>query len=165
MTIWRDSSQLERLKAVEQFLYHEARLMDEHRFDEWLSLWTEDCLYYAPVNDEEIDPKRHVTLFHENRTALEDRISQLKSTVHWAQEPKSRVRRVVSNIEVEEAPNSELTASSNFILLEVRRDQQSVLAGRSIHTLRPVDDSFRISYKKVLLTNLDAVMGNIRTLL
>lgn len=156
---------LELLKQVEQFLYYEARLMDEQRHDEWLSLWTDDALYFVPVNDEDIDPKRHVTLIYDDRTKLEDRISQLKSQMHWSQEPRSRMRRVVSNVELEERPGGELIIQSNFVLVEVRRDDQTVLAGRSIHTLRPEAGSFQIAQKKVLLVNLDAVMRNIRFLL
>lgn len=155
---------LELLKCVEQFLYHEARLMDEQRYDEWLSLWTEELTYFVPVNDEEVDPKRHVTLIYDNRRRLEDRIEQLKSHVHWSQEPRSRIRRVVSNVEVTEG-RDEVSAESNFVLVEVRRDQQMVLAGRSVHTLLPDNGSFKISEKKVLLVNLDTVMRNIRFLL
>ncbi len=151
-------------RTVEQFLYREARLMDEQQYDEWLSLWTEEVLYFVPCNDEAIDPKRHVTLIYDDRTRLEDRIAQLKSHVHWSQEPRSRIRRVVSNVEVEEVGDG-LTAYSNFMLIEVRRDQQMVLGGRSIHTLQPADGSFKIAEKKVLLANIDAVMRNIRFLL
>jgi 3-phenylpropionate/cinnamic acid dioxygenase small subunit len=161
---------LELLKRVELFLYHEARLMDEQRYDEWLSLWTDELTYFVPVNDEDVDPKRHVTLIYDDRRRLEDRIEQLKSHVHWSQEPRSRIRRVVSNVEVTDGP--EVKAESNFVLVEVRRDQQMVLAGRSFHTLVPDPSrasgqagSFRISEKKVLLVNLDAVMRNIRFLL
>lgn len=160
-----DPARIDLLKSVEQFLYHEARLMDEHRFDEWLALWADECLYYAPVNDEDIDPSRHATLFHEARPQLEDRISQLKSSVHWSQLPKSRLRRVVSNVEVEEATDQAVAVASNFVLVEVRRERQTVFAGRSIHRLLPVDGGFKIAYKKVLLTNLDATMGNLRILL
>ena len=139
--------------------------MDEQRYDEWLSLWTEDAVYFVPVNDEEIDPKKHVTLIYDDRRRLEDRITQLKSPFHWSQEPRSRMRRVVSNVEVEQA-GGEVRAESNFVLVEVRRDQQTVLGGRSVHTLRPdPSGAFKIARKKVLLVNIDAVMSNIRFLL
>ena len=45
---------------VESFLYREARLMDEHAYDEWLALWTDDALYWVPCNEDDIDPERHV---------------------------------------------------------------------------------------------------------
>ncbi len=146
--------------------------MDEQRYEEWLSLWTDELTYFVPVNDEEIDPKRHVTLIYDNRRRLEDRIEQLKSHVHWSQEPRSRIRRVVSNVEVSPGAGGQVETQSNFLLVEVRRDQQMVLAGRSFHTLLPDPSgapgqagSFKISQKKVLLVNLDAVMRNIRFLL
>lgn len=163
---------LDLLKRVEQFLYHEARLMDEQRYDEWLSLWTEELTYFVPVNEEDSDPKRHVTLIYDNRRRLEDRIEQLKSHVHWSQEPRSRLRRVVSNVEVSSGADAQVESQSNFVVVEVRRDQQMVLAGRSFHTLLPGPSgasgqagSFKIAQKKVLLVNLDAVMRNIRFLL
>jgi 3-phenylpropionate/cinnamic acid dioxygenase small subunit len=165
MSVGTDICQFELLKAVEQFLYREARLMDEHLHDEWLALWTERCLYYAPVNEEDIDPRKHVTLFYEDRNALENRIMQMKSAVNWSQWPRSRVRRVISNVEVHTPPDGTVTVESNFSLVEVRREQQQVLAGRCFHTLHPEGNSFKIAYKKVLLVNIDAVMRNIRVLL
>ncbi|HXG36234.1 MAG TPA: aromatic-ring-hydroxylating dioxygenase subunit beta [Dehalococcoidia bacterium] len=156
---------MEKLLAVEQFLYYEARLMDEHKYDEWLSLWTDDAIYFVPCNADDIDPKRHVTLIYDNRKRLEDRITQLKSNSHWSQEPRSRIRRVVSNVELGEEVDGELTVYSNFVVMEVRRNEQMVLCGRSIHKLRHQGDGFKISHKKVLLTNNDAIMRNVRILL
>ena len=94
---------------IENFLYCEARLMDEHAYDEWLSLWTEDALYWVPCNEDDIDPQRHVSIIYDNRPSLEDRIERLKSGVAYAQEPKSQLRRVVSNVEIEEGDNGEIT--------------------------------------------------------
>src|SRR5207245_2591900 len=77
-------------RAVEKFLYREARLMDEQRYDEWLDLWTEDALYFVPCNDEEIDPKRHVTLIYDDRTRLEDRIEEAQRGAGYERETKNR---------------------------------------------------------------------------
>src|SRR5438445_7077305 len=86
---------------VETFLYREARLMDEHAYDEWLALWTEDALYWVPCNEDDYDPERHVSIVYENRARLEDRIQRLKSGAAYAQDPKSRLSRVVGNVEIE----------------------------------------------------------------
>jgi crotonobetainyl-CoA:carnitine CoA-transferase CaiB-like acyl-CoA transferase len=56
---------------VESFLYREARLMDEHAYDEWLALWTEDALYGVPCNEDDFDPERHVSIVYESRARLE----------------------------------------------------------------------------------------------
>ena len=150
---------------IENFLYREARLMDEHAYDEWLSLWAEDLLYWVPCNADDIDPQRHVSIIYDTRPFLEDRIERLKSGVAYAQEPKSRLRRVVSNIEIEEGDNGEVTVYSNFNLTELRRSRQDTFAGRTIHKLRPQDSGFKITYKKVLLVNNDEVIDNLTFLI
>src|SRR6266545_708424 len=111
-------------QKIENFLYREARLMDEHAYDEWLALWTDDALYWVPCGRDDIDPKREVSLIYDDRTRLDTRITRLKSGVAHAQDPKSRMRRVISNIEIEEGANGEVTASANFMLAELRRGVQ-----------------------------------------
>ena len=146
---------------IENFLYREARLMDEHAYDEWLSLWTDDALYWVPCNRDDIDPTREVSIIYDNRTRLEDRVVRIKSGAMYAQEPKSRMRRVVSNVEIEEGENGEVTVYSNFNLTELRRSRQDTFAGRTIHKLRPEGVSFKIAYKKVLLVNNNEVIDNL----
>ncbi|MBI3247806.1 MAG: aromatic-ring-hydroxylating dioxygenase subunit beta [Deltaproteobacteria bacterium] len=150
---------------IENFLYREARLMDENAYDDWLALWADDVLYWVPANDDDIDPQRHVSIVYEDKTRLEDRIARLKSGAAYAQDPKSRLRRVIANIEIEEGDNGEVTVYSNFNLTELRRSQQRTFAGRTIHKLRPHDASFRITYKKVLLVNNDEVISNMTFLI
>ncbi len=146
---------------VESFLYREARLMDESAYDEWLSLWTDDALYWVPCNRDDSDPTREISAVYDDRTRLQGRIDRLKSGVAYAQDPKSRMRRLISNIEIEDAPNGELIVSSNFILVELRRSKQDVFGGRSTHRLRADGDSFKIAHKKVLLVNNDEVIENL----
>jgi 3-phenylpropionate/cinnamic acid dioxygenase small subunit len=152
-------------RQIENFLYREARLMDEHAYDEWLSLWAQDALYWVPSNEDDIDPQRHVSIIYDDRPRLEDRIERLKSGAAYAQEPKSRLRRVVSNIEIEEGENSEVIVYSNFNLTELRRSRQDTFAGRTIHRLRPEGSTFKIVYKKVLLVNNDEVIDNLTFLI
>src|SRR2546428_13930155 len=78
---------------IENFLYREARLMDEHAYDEWLALWTDDALYWVPCNRDDSDPMREVSIIYDNRARLEERIIRLKSGAIYAQEPKWRLRR------------------------------------------------------------------------
>jgi 3-phenylpropionate/cinnamic acid dioxygenase small subunit len=150
---------------IENFLYREARLMDEHAYDDWLALWTDDALYWVPANDDDIDPQRHVSIVYENKARIEDRIARLKSGAAYAQDPRSRMRRVVSNIEIEEGANDEVIVYSNFNLTELRRSNQRTFAGRTIHKLRPNGNSFKIAYKKVLLVNNDEVISNLTFLI
>lgn len=150
---------------VESFLYREARLMDEHQYDAWLSLWTDDALYWVPSNRDDSDPMREMSLIYVDRQGLEERIVMLKSGDQWSQEPKSRLRRIVSNVEFEAEENGEVTVYANFDLTEFRRGRQEIYAGRTIHTLRPAGDSFKIAYKKVLLVRNDDYLHNLTFLL
>jgi benzoate/toluate 1,2-dioxygenase subunit beta len=150
---------------LENFLYREARLMDEHAYDEWLALWDKDALYWVPCGRDDLDPAREVSLIYDDRTRLETRIMRLKSGVAHAQEPKSRMRRVVSNIEAEEGENGEVVTHSNFVLAELRRGKQDTFAGRTIHKLRPSNGSYRIFFKKVMLVNNDEFIDNLTFLI
>lgn len=140
---------------IEAFLYREARLIDEHRYDEWLSLWTDDGIYWVPCNEDDTDPARQVSIIYDDRVRLGDRVARLKSGAAWAQEPKSRMRRVIANLEIEEGENGEVSVASNFILAELRRHMQNLWAGRTLHKLRPENGDFKIVYKKVMLVNND----------
>ena len=145
-------------RLAEKFLFREARLIDEHRYDEWLSLWADDGIYWIPCRHEDTDPTRQVSIIFDNRAKLGDRIARFKSGAVLAQDPKSRMRRVISNVEVERTGDNELTVESNFILVEARVDLQQVWGGRSIHNLRESGGEFRIARKKVLLVNSELEM-------
>ncbi len=148
-------------RRVESFLYREARLMDENAYDEWLSLWADDALYWVPCNVDDPDPNLQVSAVYDDRRRLEERIVRLRDGPAYAQDPKSRMRRVISNIEIEESAGGEITIYSNFVLAELRRGQQDVFAGRAIHKLRRDGDSFKIAFKKVLLVNNDEPIENL----
>lgn len=144
--------------SVERFLYREARLMDEHRYEEWLALWADEACYWVPCNDDDIDPTRQVSIIYDDRERLQQRVERLMSGSVLAQDPKPRMRRLVSNIEVEASGSGELTVQSNFILGLARGDTQQIWAGRSIHRLKRDRDGFKILHKKVMLINADQEM-------
>jgi 3-phenylpropionate/cinnamic acid dioxygenase small subunit len=146
---------------IERFLYREARLMDEHRFDEWLALWTEDALYWVPSNRDDADPTREVSIIYDDRARLEERIFRLKGTAAHAQDPPSRMLRLVSNVEIEEGADGDVTVYSNFNLTELRRGRQDTFTGRTVHRLRQNEGRFKIAWKKVMLVNNDEVFDNL----
>jgi 3-phenylpropionate/cinnamic acid dioxygenase small subunit len=152
-------------QQIESFLYREARLMDQHAYDEWLALWTEDALYWVPSNDDDYDPERHVSIVYEDRARLQDRIARLKSGAAYAQDPKSRLSRVVANVEIESAGETETTVRSSFNVTALRRGRMDTFAGYSIHRLRHAGESFKIAYKKVILINNDVVINNLTFLI
>ena len=144
-------------RAVADFLYREARLADEARYAEWLALWTDDGVYWVPATtDPEADPERQLSHIYDNRARLETRVKLLQTGVRYSQEPASRMRRLVSNIEVEAADGSELIAGSNFLLAELALQAGRELhwwAGRATHHLRRVEGGLRMSKKTVVLVN------------
>jgi 3-phenylpropionate/cinnamic acid dioxygenase small subunit len=150
--------------AVERFLFHEARLMDEHRYDEWLALWDSDATYWIPCNADDIDPTRNVSVVYDRRGQLRNRIQRLKETL-WLREQAPRLKRLVSNILVESESPSEVEVNSNFILAELHRHQQLLWAGSTTHRLVANDGGFKIKYKKVILLNNNEPLPNMMFLI
>jgi len=141
---------------VAAFLYREARLIDEHRYQEWLTLWeSSDTLYWVPCNDDDIDPRRQVSIIYDDHDRLLQRVERLLSGSVLAQQPVPKMRRVVSNIEPEQEAPDLIAVRSNFILITARAGRQELWAGQALHRLRVRDGSHRIVSKKVLLINSD----------
>lgn len=150
---------------AEDFLYHEAVLADEHRFDEWLALWDEqDVCYWVPAGGDDVDPARRISIVYDNRTRLEDRIFRLKSKSAHAQQPRSRMRRLVSNVQVQ-MDGAVARVSANFVVPELRRGHQDLFNGRSHYELRATASGWRIGSKKILLVNNDEFIDNLTFLL
>ncbi len=136
--------------------------MDTHAYDEWLALFSRDAHYWIPCNADDPDVTRHVSLVNEDRAGLEDRIKRLNSGAHYAQDPKSRLSRVVSNVEVEaDDASGGLVVFSTFNLSAHRKGQTDVFAGRVTHRLIAEDDTVRIASKKVILIDNDAKIMNL----
>lgn len=147
-------------REVEQFLYREARLMDSNDYAGWLKLWADESTYWLPVNDDDSNPHEHISLIYDNRQQLESRVWRLSGLHAHAQRPKSRLTRVVSNVEIEPNSGSELIVHSAFVLCEVRKDTSRFWAGRNLHVLER-GHGFFIKLKKVMLNNNDTVMPNV----
>jgi 3-phenylpropionate/cinnamic acid dioxygenase small subunit len=151
---------------VERFLYEEARLADESRYDEWVALWTDDAIYWIPSNSDDYDPRQHISIIYDDRERLQDRVDRLKSGEAWAQEPKSRIRRLISNMEIgQAADNGDIEVSSNYVLGELRRGLQTIYFARQIHRLRPTTNGIWLAYKKVMLINNNEPLHNLTFIL
>src|SRR6266436_1624526 len=128
------------LITIERFLFHEARLMDDHRYDEWLALWAlDDATYWIPANADDIDPLRNVSIIYDRRGQLRNRIKRLKETL-WLREQAPRLKRLVSNIEIESETDSELVVNSAFIIAELHHRNHYLWAGSTTHKLVPDGD-------------------------
>ena len=153
-------------ERAETFLYREAQLADEHRFDEWLALWADgDVLYWIPANRDDVDPRRQVSIVYETRSQIEERLFRLKSRGMHSQQPRSRMRRTVSNVMIESDDGALAEVAANFVLVELRSSRQQVYGGRFVYRLRYDDKELRMVEKKVLLVNNDEFIGNLTFLL
>src|SRR5579872_5419976 len=150
--------------AIESFLYREARLMDAHAYDEWLALWDQDATYWVPCNSDDIDPTQNVSIIYDRRGQLRARIQRFKET-SWLREQAPRLKRLISNIEIESASDSEVVVSSGFILAELHHHTQYLWSGGATHALIPNGDSFKIKSKKVLLLNNNEPLPNLMFLI
>ena len=149
-------------REVEDFIFHEADLADNHRFDEWQALWTEDALYWIPANEDDVDPIKHVSILYEDFDKIETRLFRLKGRRAHAQQPRSRLARVVSNIRVVQgnAPN-EYVGTANFVIGDVRLNRQEIWMGRFTYVLRRVDGQLKMVQKKIVLLGNDMPIGNL----
>jgi benzoate/toluate 1,2-dioxygenase beta subunit len=139
--------------AIENFLFREARIADEHRYLDWESLWTDDAIYWVPTDGANTDPEKHVSYIYDNRRRLHTRLSMLATGDRLAQVPPSGICRILSNIEIGDRDDQgDVPVWANFMLLESRRDH-NVWGGRVTYKLRPDGDSFKLVEKKVVLTN------------
>jgi benzoate/toluate 1,2-dioxygenase beta subunit len=146
------------LVECEQFLVHEARLLDDGRFDEWLGLFTADAWYWVPSQPEQASPRDTVSLIYDDRRLLETRVRRLASPRIYSQEPRSRTSRIVANVTIEqaEADGNACTVRSKLQLLEYRREAQRLFGGTCWHRLVKGEDGIRIAWKRVDLVDCDA---------
>ncbi|PHR62247.1 MAG: ring-hydroxylating dioxygenase subunit beta [Robiginitomaculum sp.] len=143
---------------VSQFIFHEAKLQDEHEYDAWEALWADDGVYWIPANGTDIDPEKEMSIIYDNRSRIALRIRQFHTGKRYAQEPKSGVRRVTSNIEVTTLENGEIEARANSIIFEANLRGEFTWACRYIYNLRRKGDGFEMKKKTVLLANNDKAL-------
>ena len=154
---------LEDAREVEQFLFHEARLLDENRWDEWLALFTPDGTYWVPLTQDQQDPHSHVSLFWEDALLREVRVKRLKNLRNWSQQPPSHSAHVIGNVMIEgKDARGDLVVHATFQMVEWRKIEQRLFAGSTTHVLVRQDDTFLIRHKCVRLVNCEAVHDNLQ---
>src|SRR5579862_639466 len=149
------------LRRCEQFLLHEARLLDEGKFDEWLALFAPDAWYWVPSEPDQADPAETVSLIYDDRRLLETRVRRLASPRMYSQEPRSRTSRIIANITLEDTERNSCTVRSKFMMIEYRREQQRIFGGTMLHRLVQVGGRILLAWKRVDLVNCDAPLDGI----
>lgn len=149
--------------TCEAFLVHEARLLDEARFHDWLALFTPDAWYWVPSQPNQASPREMISLIYDDRKLLETRVRRLASPRIYSQEPRSRTTRIIANVTIEEQSDDAhaCVVRSKFQLLEYRRDTQTAFGGTAFHRLIATDAGIRIAWKRVDLVNCDAVLDGL----
>src|SRR2546421_1329928 len=156
------------LHEAEQFVYREARLADEQRYDEWETLWTEDAVYWIQANGDDIDPQREMSIIFDNRARIATRVKQLNTGKRHSQTPPSRLRRLMSNFELidpESGESSDIGVGANFIVFESRERGVTLWGGRTRYTLRRTGDGLKLARKTVLLVDNDRPLSTMAFLI
>ncbi|MBW4050999.1 MAG: aromatic-ring-hydroxylating dioxygenase subunit beta [Proteobacteria bacterium] len=153
--------------ALTDFVYREARLIDEKRLDEWYELFTEDARYWMPLTRGQPEGETHTSLFYEDKLLLRVRIERLRSPNAFSQQSPSFCQHVLQQPAVEEADvaANRYVVRTPFMYAESQLDRQLILAGVSWHHLVCVHDGLRIRLKKIELLNCDAALPSIQLFL
>jgi len=156
----RDSSDRELI----DFVYAEARMLDEQRFESWLELFAEDGRYWMPLSPEQTDARLHTSLMDEDRLLLKIRVERLKGARTYSQQPRSRSHHLLQQPTVEARDDMAgiYRTRTAFHYVETRLDEQSLFAGWATHELVATEAGLRIRLKRVDLVNCDAAHGNIQ---
>lgn len=151
-------------REITQFLFHEARLLDEQRFEEWLALFAPDGFYWIPAHAGQDDPLHHISIVYEDESVLRLRIARLRHPRAYATTPFPRTAHMVSNIMVSASAGTdgELHARSTFMVAEYRDGDRFLRAGLAAHRLRRTGDGWRIVLKRVDLIDAASPPGLIQ---
>ena len=146
-----------RYSEILYFLYHEAELLDELRFSEWLELLEEDINYRMPLplnRTRTLDYSEQTEIIAENIHSLRVRISKLKTDYAWADTPPSRTRHMVTNLRVNTTDRpDEAEAVSSFLVYRNRLSDPNpdLFAGERKDLLRKVNGNWRLAKRTIFL--------------
>lgn len=154
------------MREIEDVLYHEAELLDERRYEDWLELLADDVRYWMPMRRNvklgELDREftragQDVNWFDEGKGTLTLRVQQILTGVHWAEEPLSRVCHMISNIQILHVEPSvgepaEVGVKCRFLIYRNRVETETdLLVGKREDVLRAVNGQWRIARRKIVL--------------
>ena len=162
-----DANDITLLADITRFLYREARYQDEHDYDAWEALWTDDAIYWIPANGDDLDPETQMSIVYDNRSRIALRIRQLHTGKRHTQSPRSRLRRIVSNVDLLGRTGDDLQVTANALVYESNLRGETVWASRNDYTLRLIPGpgsgpagraELKMAKKKVMLANNQAAL-------
>lgn len=153
---------------AEDFLFHEAALIDEWLLEDWLRLFTEDGIYWLPI-DPDREPDENTSLIYDISIRRAERVFRLLETPFPSQAPQSRLVHSITNVRVGEEANGTVVVRSNQMITELRAGdfrqtglgEQRTFVGHCEHHLRLGADGPRIALKKLVLLNRDISIRNL----
>jgi len=144
-----------------RLLEREARLLDQLRYEDWLALYTAECIYWVPSTPNAGDPRREISVMFDDRRRLEDRIYRLRTGFAWSQAPASRTVRLITNVEgFTTAHEGTWMLRSNFLITEFWGNETRLLSGWSGHRIVREDAGWKIAAKQVNLIDCDQCIRN-----
>src|SRR2546427_10460406 len=149
---------------VEQFLYHEARLLDTQQYEAWLELFTDDATYWVPLERDQKDPFETSSIIHDDLTLLGLRVKQARHPRAHARLPLARTVHQVGNILVLKEDEPELLVASTLTLVEFRTERQRVWVALVEHRLGRSPACLRIAHKRADLVDSEGELDGIAIL-
>jgi 3-phenylpropionate/cinnamic acid dioxygenase small subunit len=149
---------------AEQFLYHEARLLDTQQLEAWLELFTEDATYWVPLERDQKDPLETSSIIHDDRMLLELRVKQARHPRAHARLPLARTVHQVGNVMIAEEAKNEIRVNSTLQVVEFRNEKQRLHGALVEHLLRKANGTFKIAHKRVDLVNSEGELDGIAIL-
>jgi 3-phenylpropionate/cinnamic acid dioxygenase small subunit len=144
-----------------RLLEREARLLDQLRYEDWLALYTAECIYWVPSTPDAGDPRRNISVMFDDRRRLEDRIYRLRTGFAWSQAPASRTVRLITNVEAFTTTRDDTRMlRSNFLITEFWDDETRLLSGWAGYRIVSETAGWKIAAKQVNLIECDQCIRN-----
>jgi 3-phenylpropionate/cinnamic acid dioxygenase small subunit len=148
-------------ETFRMLLEREARLLDQLNYEDWLGLYTAECIYWVPSTPNAGDPRREIAVMFDDRRRLEDRIYRLRTGFAWSQAPASRTVRLITNVEVFATARDDVRMlRSNFLISEFWGDETRILTGWAGHRVVRDGGAWKIQAKQVNLLECDQSIRN-----
>jgi benzoate/toluate 1,2-dioxygenase beta subunit len=162
---WQDDARAVTDVAVRdefrRLIEREARLLDQLRYDDWLAMYADECIYWVPSTPKAGDPRREISVMFDDRRRLEDRIYRMRTGFAWSQAPASRTVRLIANVEVfGTRDDTARMLRSNFLISEFWGDETRVLTGWAGHRVVRAPGGWTITAKQVNLIDCDQCIRN-----
>lgn len=139
--------------AVEDFLYAEAELLDGWLLNEWLALYSEDCVYQVPATDlgETAEPDDNLFYIADDRARLSERVIRLMKRGAHAEQPRSKTRHLVTNVRADMQEDGDVAARASFVVYRAKGGILDAFVGHSRYVLKPHGEAFLIRQKRCAL--------------